>query len=683
MQDVTWSFWAELDTIRKLLQTNPIEAQRSLDRLYSRESRRRSRQTPHRLMVASEFAGTYGLEAPDRLVAPVHNVERLVAPVYDLPGVSVVNGCMNRTDNLLKALETWLAAPEVSEVVIVDWSSEVPVAETLDVMGIDDPRIVVARVEDETRYLHSEVHNVGFRLARHERVLKADAETMIAPDFFQRNKLEQGTFLAGNWRTRPWSKGEVNGSCLAFRRDILNIKGSSEYLQGYGWEDDDFYFRLWASGLIRRNVEAGSLWSIEHDDSLRFDTEKPVPATAREELRDDRMAKIHFNRLLTAILPEWPAGSDWAEFSVSYEDQRRPVIKRTGMPRTVMGPELREALEVMSAYIVLSSTSDEIRQVAPHAVRQLIDENRLSGITRKKVSEARKAGFNVPMIAPVRKPRLFIDAMNGLGNRMRAIGSAHSIARATERELVVIWQPDDHCDCKLSDLFDYDGAVVEERFLKAAAAGGFDTYNYMDIEPGAQKHEDINPKTGNDVYVRSAYVLNSQFMDWDVMRAFLQKLRPVDSVQELVKSVRHPNDLSAHVRMVGGSEHTDLAYESRDVFTAAEFEEGERWRTRSHYANFFHRIDELLKEKAFNTIFVAADSDEAYRAFSEKYGEQVVWLERQLYDRSADQLKYALADMILLGHCKRMLCSNWSSFSEVARYLSPKRESYETSGVDF
>ncbi len=60
MQDVTWSFWAELDTIRKLLQTNPIEAQRSLDRLYSRESRRRSRQTPHRLMVASDFAALTG-----------------------------------------------------------------------------------------------------------------------------------------------------------------------------------------------------------------------------------------------------------------------------------------------------------------------------------------------------------------------------------------------------------------------------------------------------------------------------------------------------------------------------------------------------------------------------------------------------------------------------------------------
>ncbi|MBI1171868.1 hypothetical protein GC209_10730 [bacterium] len=55
------------------------------------------------------------------------------------PGISIVTCCMNRNDNLKKAIPSWLANPEISEIIIVDWSSDHPVADDFVSSGIADP----------------------------------------------------------------------------------------------------------------------------------------------------------------------------------------------------------------------------------------------------------------------------------------------------------------------------------------------------------------------------------------------------------------------------------------------------------------------------------------------------------------------------------------------------------------
>src|SRR5690606_598218 len=56
-------------------------------------------------------------------------------------GISLVTCAMNRSENLVKALPSWLKHREISEVVIVDWSSGVPVEDSLNRANINDPRI--------------------------------------------------------------------------------------------------------------------------------------------------------------------------------------------------------------------------------------------------------------------------------------------------------------------------------------------------------------------------------------------------------------------------------------------------------------------------------------------------------------------------------------------------------------
>ena len=56
---------------------------------------------------------------------------------------------------------------------------------------------------------------------------------------------------------------------------------------------------------------------------------------------------------------------------------------------------------------------------------------------------------------------------------------------------------------------------------------------------------------------------------------------------------------------------------------------------------------------------------------------------RSLFDRSKEQLYYALADAILLSRAPRLLGSTWSSFSELAMRLAPQKMVVEMSGTDF
>jgi len=154
-------------------------------------------------------------------------------------------------------------------------------------------------------------------------------------------------------------------------------------------------------------------------------------------------------------------------------------------------------------------------------------------------------------------------------------------------------------------------------------------------------------------------------------------------VQELLASVRSPNDVSAHIRMEGGRKDEHLPYENAGNWTDEDHALIDHWRSKSHFSQFMKRIDALIAEGRAERIFIAADKPETYEEFRGRYGDRLAWLPRSRYDRSAEQLQYALADAILLSRAPRLLGSTWSSFSELAQRLSPEGMKVEMSGKDF
>lgn len=282
------------------------------------------------------------------------------------------------------------------------------------------------------------------------------------------------------------------------------------------------------------------------------------------------------------------------------------------------------------------------------------------------------------------RAHLFIDTQHGLCNRLRAMASAAVIAKATGRQLIVVWRPDHHCQARLADLLDYPGPVIEDDSADRFRARSEKVYNYMEIEPESAHGAAVlaGKDTGGDVYIRSAYSLTSPLTSMAQEQVFLRHLIPSQPVWDLVQSVRHPSDVAAHIRMATGPAFDHLSFEAPENWPGERHRELIEWRRKSDVSRFVDRLTRAFDQGARHA-FVAADLPATYAALSQVFGTKLRFLPRDTYDRSPRQLQYALADLMLLTAAPLLLASHWSSFSDVAQRLSRPFHRVERSGIDF
>lgn len=723
-------------------------------------------------------------------------------PVEVLDGVSLVTCCMNRTENLLKALPTWLALQRISEIIVVDWSSATPVAQALQEAGLLQPgRVRVIRVTDEPHWILSFAFNVGFRNARYKEILKVDADITLRPDFFERNLLTPGMFIAGDWEKAEKGQEHINGFFYVTQADLLRVKGFNEYITTYGWDDDDIYFRLAGSGLRRVCVDTQSIYHIPHDDSQRLgNAGGEAVDTARTQLERNTLFKIRANRFIATIAPSWNQDRQFAPFELTSGSHGQIMARRLvqEMPHYLsadirrdaeyfaalelvswrVGPQVYhlpraafnhlldiKSLEQISAFDVLLGIEGGqrfaslrrhsllIELVGPVAEAALVTLQRViseqldfsqvsmfvcggsaaqreavktalegqgvvldtggaeSGLATIEPHSVHELGSSVhkgsgavlkldasmqeillqpaagAMAAPqapsaliVRRPRLYIDTQHGLGNRLRAYASAAAVAKQTDRELVLLWTPDHHCECRFTDLFDSQVALIGS---PEEVPGGTRRYNYMEIEQGACKGELIELAGAGDVLVRSAYVLNHPASKWEDENRTLRALKPSRDVLEKVEAVNVEGCIGVHVRMEAGKGLDHHSYDSVANWSQKSHDEIHYWRSKSHYSAFIKRMDQLIEENGRRQFFLATDLQENYDVFVKQYGSRIRYLPRQTYDRSREQIVYALADALLLSRCDRLLGSTWSSFTELATRMSTRFSKVEMSGTDF
>lgn len=735
-----------------------------------------------------------------------------------LPGTTLVTATRNRTDNLLAVLPSWLAQSGIDQIVIVDWSSDIPVSASLAAAGIGDPRLTLARVDHEPAWVLTWAFNLGFRLARHARILKADADIRLAPDFFAANPLGRGRFIAGNWRTAPPGQAHINGAFHCHRADLAAVQGFNEYLTRYGWDDDDLYDRLGRAGLARHDLAPGSVHHLDHDDTARLAPARDGPETGWSDLRTLPLYGIRTNRLIATLMPDWTQSRRMQPFGTTNDQTRnqladQPAIQpgnRTGTPSAqtpvtpspatapltclrlgpaphpVPGPMQRSAARLAAREMLSWQAGPRALELEDDDLDLLLSARRLAGtgalhvalmlagapldavaaprhlvadldtaalqarpeaailLKQSLIAAAEASGRSLVLRSPdapappladlPRVPhdtplgaatetraeavadhpasavlrltaglgpqraspppaariartgpgRLFIDAQHGLGNRLRAIGSAAAIARATGRELVVIWQPDDHCRGQLLDLFDYTGAVLTAGFWPEAAARGATLLNYMETEPGAAKGAPLHLTEGQDAYLRSAYVIAHPASTWAADVAFLRALAPSARVLALLQTqAGTAPPIGVHIRSQGAPGTALQPCDAPENWLPESHATIQAWRGRSHPDRFIARLRSLFAADPQAHAFVAADTPEGYGALQAAFGDRIARLERNLYDRSADQLPYALADALLLARSRHFLGSPWSSFSELVLRLGPGIATHETAGQAF
>ena len=188
--------------------------------------------------------------------------------------ITITCGVRDRVAHLHEALPSWLARQEVSEILIVDWSSSerllLPV----------DPRIRYVRVEGQ-RYWHaSKCHNLELCLSSGAYVLRLDADIVLGSDFFTLHPMAVGTSRLYHYKYPIKYKSDVvldggddvhlAGVVYARRVDMLAAGGYCERLRTYGREDDDFVRRLSAQVDETRALDVAALRHIPHGDDLRL-----------------------------------------------------------------------------------------------------------------------------------------------------------------------------------------------------------------------------------------------------------------------------------------------------------------------------------------------------------------------------------------------------------------------------
>lgn len=286
------------------------------------------------------------------------------------------------------------------------------------------------------------------------------------------------------------------------------------------------------------------------------------------------------------------------------------------------------------------------------------------------------------------KRAFFIHAQYGLGNRLRALGSAMAVSKVTGRVLVLIWEPDVHLNCRFSDLFANDLVTIDKLNMnwppgdantKDYAMRTVDFYNFMRFQ-GRHIHNPlkqlVNPRSGRHVYVKTAYVVRSSFAPriisttssyWRVMR---EQLIPTAEIMHLVHDPSFVN-----IRGMVGV-HIRSRTIDKDIKGVSEEFYGNGSRTTDHWRRLTGLKtfeDKIMRLSLRYKFYVAADTREAITSLENKFGSHRIFSlprDQDCVTRDVECAKLALVDVLLLSKTPTLLGSNWSSFTECAVRLS-------------
>lgn len=188
--------------------------------------------------------------------------------------VSLITACKNRNKCLQAVLPSWLQHKEISEIIIIDWSSK----DSLEHLTTLDQRIKVVRVDNEEYYIPSQANNLGISVASGDSILRIDTDYFLNPyyNFFESYKIDNNSFVSGepeNYADRennPYYQ-HLFGLLYITKENFNKIGGYDENIGFYySHEDGNIFKRLVAAGLNQIKLKNNhSVIHIPHSDEMR------------------------------------------------------------------------------------------------------------------------------------------------------------------------------------------------------------------------------------------------------------------------------------------------------------------------------------------------------------------------------------------------------------------------------
>jgi hypothetical protein len=254
---------------------------------------------------------------------------------------------------------------------------------------------------------------------------------------------------------------------------------------------------------------------------------------------------------------------------------------------------------------------------------------------------------------------LVVDAIGGLGNRVRTLLSAAAAAESSGRRFRYVWGVSPSFAARFDDLW-------EEPFHRLPGQAGLALKAATRLHlPGVDRLEQDAPRAtpaGGPVQ----FACTSQvFAGPDGV--------PVDW-EPAFRDLRLRSGLADEVRAVHAASLGGTPYVGVQVRTNAAHRETVEASPLSWY---LRRMEELRSERPDLVFFLSCDSRDAEAAIKERIPGVVTLADKGGYN-SRRGIEAAVVDVYLLASAQRILAPHWSSFAEMAAALSPGIP-YETS----
>lgn len=290
------------------------------------------------------------------------------------------------------------------------------------------------------------------------------------------------------------------------------------------------------------------------------------------------------------------------------------------------------------------------------------------------LEEETKMKTNINYIKSIKKRYLIIQPIHGLGNKLRTISSAYSICKINNFHLIVNWIEDIHCNCKFNELFNNTEFtfIYEKLSIHNLTNMNINFYDYMSISGGTPgQYINFSDKNRN-YFIKSDNILNCQERDHTDynknVNDFFQKLNYVDDIKKSLSDTS--NYIGLHIRMVDDSLPCEKYYGN---WTGMENNIVNKNRKLSNINVFIDIINYILKEKPDTIFYISSSIISNYTQLTDIFGkERIKYYHRDNTDRSKEQVKIALTDILNLAQCKLFISSFYSSFSEIVLKFNPK-----------
>ncbi len=651
--------------------------------------------------IIAESNPIHSLKNSSQSLPFVQNTKKVKEKTPLKSSVAIVAACKNRQETLKHVLPEWRKVKGVQEIVIVDWSSDPPLSPIIDAQN--DSRIKLIRVVDEKDWVLSRAYNLAVNNTKFNCIIRTDCDYSLKPDILSAHDLNstENGFYSGNWNlARDENEVHLNGAMIFSRKNFFSVGGYDERIQTYGWDDEDLYNRLTSRNLQKLNISYNHVTHVSHGDKKR----------AQEGVKFAQV-QIDLNQLLLEKLPIWSKGQEGGLHSVyriENSHKRYQELKATYIPDSLQKMVKPEVLDESFSLALGRRLADDFQ--VPWDVLEGITTNHRENLLRHLLVLQEKldrinsdnslsSATEVPSMnlekPPVRAKILLIHAQHGLGNRMRAIGSALSFAESTARIPVLIWESDAHLAADFEALYDPGNLTVCNRFNPKppfeelekwdAKWGGFKFYNYMEMEEGANKGEIIENDPDKHLYYKGAYIMEAPLhSSWERDNDNLRSLRPIQVVADELSRLDEKGlkeAIGVHIR------NRTLAQDIKNVNFNEEYGESasaemQHWREQSSYANFMVEMERIISEEDENAKFyIATDTKEVIGEIEKKFPGRILYVPRDCDDRDSECVKYAMIDVYALSKTRRLLGSNWSSYTELAERLGGLKA--ELAGQDF